>query len=313
MKLISILLLLLFQSIQAQSVIDQIDDNKTKAIAKLDLPTEKIEKVGVSGTIFIITNSSSSFNKGDFISLVFDNNLVNRAIVAKVDGGSAGIKVVKVYSNQYHKTLRPGRSVKVIRGDDSFFANLKNEKVKVVEESLIEDEDDLFNDTTLLTEDIDIEENTKRLIRTDWLAFAMGSSISSVDVNGDAKRYNQIGASFAYQFKDNAWLEGSYNINNLTNFPRANENVSLNNAIIRAKYTIAMPGFSYLQPYIGFQIVTASSSIKDPTDDEAEKIDRLPKNQVVFGTSILKRLVPGWFVRADVGTDLIALGLGIEF
>ncbi len=312
MKLIYILLLLSFQSILAQSVIDQIDDNRSKAIAKLDLPTEKIEKVGVSGTILIITNSSSSFNKGDFISLVFDNNLVNRAIVAKVDGGSAGIKIVKVYSNQYHKILSPGRSVKIIRGDDSFFANLKNQKDSD-KKSLIDDEDDLFNDTTLLSDDIDLDENTKRLIRTDWIAFAMGSSISSVDVKGSAKRYSQLGASFAYQFKDNAWLEGSYNINNLTNFPRANENVSLNNIIVRAKYTIAMPGFSYLKPYIGFQMITATSSIKDPTDEEALQLDRLPKSQVVFGASILKRLVPGWFLRADVGTDLIALGLGIEF
>jgi hypothetical protein len=311
MKLITILLLLSIQYISAQSVIDQIDDNRSQAIAKLDLPTEKIEKVGVSGTVFIISNSSSSFNKGDFISLVFDNNLVNRAIVAKVEGSSAGIKIVKVYSNQYHKILSPGRAVKIIRGDDTFFANLKNEKVD--KKSLIDDEDDLFNDTTLLSDDIDLEENTKRLIRTDWLAFAMGSSLSSVDVSGAVKRYNQLGASFAYQFKDNAWLEGSYNINNLTNYPRANENVSLNNIIFRAKYTIAMPGFSYLQPYIGFQIITASSSISNPTDDEAIQLDRLPKNQVVFGASVLKRLVPGWFVRGDLGTDLIALGLGIEF
>lgn len=312
MKLISILLLLSIQNIGAQSVIDQIDDNRSEAIAKLDLPTERIEKVGVSGTIFIISNSSSSFNKGDFISLVFDNNLVNRAIVAKVEGSSAGIKIVKVYSNQYHKILSPGRTVKIIRGDDTFFANLKNNN-NSGQKSLIDDEDDLFNDTTLLSDDIDLEENTKRLIRTDWLAFAMGSSLSSVDVSGAVKRYNQLGASFAYQFRDNVWAEASYNINNLTNYPRANENVSLNNIILRAKYTIAMPSYSYLQPYIGFQIITASSSVTAPTPDEVIQLDRLPKNQVVFGASLLKRLVPGWFLRADLGTDLMALGLGIEF
>ena len=46
---------------------------------------------------------------------------------------------------------------------------------------------------------------------------------------------------------------------------------------------------------------------------ENEQVEALNKNQVVAGVTILKRLVPGWFARADIGTDALNIGFSLEF
>ena len=78
-------------------------------------------------------------------------------------------------------------------------------------------------------------------------------------------------------------------------------------------------------PYIGFQsyqvdspnagIVEDNTSTEDQeqAQKEVDLINRLKQNNIVFGATILKRLVPGWFVKADLGTDLMSLGIAIEF
>jgi hypothetical protein len=34
-------------------------------------------------------------------------------------------------------------------------------------------------------------------------------------------------------------------------------------------------------------------------DEELQKFSELRKSTVIFGVTILKRIVPGWFIRAD--------------
>jgi hypothetical protein len=36
-------------------------------------------------------------------------------------------------------------------------------------------------------------------------------------------------------------------------------------------------------------------------------------NALVAGVTILRRLVPGWFIKADLGTDQLNIGFAIEF
>jgi len=72
-------------------------------------------------------------------------------------------------------------------------------------------------------------------------------------------------------------------------------------------------------PYLGFQSYTVSSPDAgkgtDPVKNEEELtvIDELKKSGPVFGVTILRRLVPGWFIKADLGTDVLNIGFSIEF
>jgi hypothetical protein len=72
-------------------------------------------------------------------------------------------------------------------------------------------------------------------------------------------------------------------------------------------------------PYIGFHTYTVSSPDAGKTANtvlnEAQllAIDELKKSGPVFGITALRRLVPGWFIKADIGSDIINLGFAIEF
>ncbi|MEI8346249.1 MAG: hypothetical protein WCG27_02195, partial [Pseudomonadota bacterium] len=48
-------------------------------------------------------------------------------------------------------------------------------------------------------------------------------------------------------------------------------------------------------------------------DNEIQMVKNLEKDRFIFGVSGLKRLVPGWFLKADVGLDIIGVGFGLEF
>jgi hypothetical protein len=311
------IILLLFSPnfIGAQSIIDEIsDDNGDESVvSSLDLPTETIEKIGASRTVYILSNNNSSFGKGDFISLVINNNLINRAIVAKVSGSSAGIKIVKTYNAQFAQMMRPGTQVQVIRGDDSYFTNMKKNIKKDQSESLIEDEDDLFNETTLLSEDSGLDENTKRLIRTDHLLFGTAALLGSIDSDANSTRLLQVGFNYSYQLADNIWGEAFVTQSKQTKFPAEGISTTLTNITLRGKYTVKLPAYSYLMPYVGIQMVMASTDVSELSNEDNALVNQTKETNIAFGVTLLKRLVPGWFIRADLGTDIAAAGLGIEF
>lgn len=72
-------------------------------------------------------------------------------------------------------------------------------------------------------------------------------------------------------------------------------------------------------PYIGFHSYNISSPDAGKTnnpvinEEELTAVDDLKKSGPVFGISVLRRLVPGWFIKTDIGTDIINLGFAIEF
>ncbi len=123
-KLRFIILFFVFLSvslgINAQSVLDDLsggDDSFNSA----PLANEKIEKISISKRIFILSNNERSFDKGDFISLIFNDDLVVRALAAKTKDNKSGVKIIKIYNLDLWNTLRAGSDVKVLRGDDSFY------------------------------------------------------------------------------------------------------------------------------------------------------------------------------------------------
>jgi hypothetical protein len=89
----------------------------------------------------------------------------------------------------------------------------------------------------------------------------------------------------------------------------------------RLKYNIKGPAYTYFMPYIGFKSQTVSSpdagkgTSNSPAQNEEELvvIDELAKTGPVFGVTLLRRLVPGWFIKADLGTDVLNVGFAIEF
>lgn len=322
MKVITLLILTFLINFSfAQSFVDEFEDQGSLDSFASDLPTEKITKISTSGRIIILTNSNQSFQKGDFISLVHSNKLVTRALVAKDTSDVSGIKILKIYSMELFKELRLGTEVKVIRGDDSFFKVKKKEKEE--EATLINSEEDLYS-TELLDDNLEIEDNKNRAIKTDNIISANLGFLSTLDKDKNTSRTNLFNATWAYQFDDNIWGEALYGEGVLQDFPDDGLGTKITTYTIRAKYTFAGPMFTYFQPYLGFQIVNADSpgaGVQDPDDpktdtelqNELNLVSEIQKKQVVFGVTVLKRLVPGWFLRADFGNDILNVGFSLEF
>lgn len=321
---LTFLFLSIFLSIAAtaQSVVDQIDsvDGGSFGTPAPELSTEKIEKISASGRIFILSNDSSSFAKGDFISIVMDNKLVNRCLVAKTIPGSGGIKIMKVYNPDLHKLLRPGMTVQVIRGDDSYFKIKKQKEENPEETALISDEEGLFDETTLLEDDLNLEENNNRKIKTDNIISLYLSQVEGQTPDSTTQRYSQITGAWAYQVDDNIWIEGAYGENIINDYPDGGLDTKYTSLVFKLKYTVEAPFYSYIQPYAGYQITNADSpgagsgdiSEEQRIQDE-ELVEALKQNKAVFGVTVLKRLVPGWFARLDIGSDALNFGFSLEF
>jgi hypothetical protein len=332
----SLLFLLTTASAYAQNALDDVEEEeRTEPISKEQVPSlvaETIKVIAPSKKIFILTNDNQSFSKGDFISLLILNKLVCRALVAKTnDEKLSGIKIVKIYNLELWKQLSIGKEVLVLKGDDSYYINKeKNPDQEPIkdknDDSRLQSEEDLFNSTSLSgnDDDLSLEENNRRLIKPDnLLSFNVGI-IQAQDIDGSFKKYTQLNGSWAYQLNDNVWAEGSLGTNTITDYPYTGLDTRLTNITLRAKYTFSAPLYSYFQPYVGYQTMLASSpgAGVDPGDNsrtsselaqELQLVDELKKSTIIFGVTILKRIVPGWFIKADLGTDIINGGLSIEF
>lgn len=316
------LYLFLIVAASGQSVVDQIDNAEGASFgtAAPELSTEKIEKISASGRIFILSNDSSSYAKGDFISIIVDNKLVNRCLVAKTIPGSGGIKIMKVYNPDLHKLLRPGMTVQVIRGDDSYFKIKKQKEDNPEETALIEDEEGLFDETTLLEDDLNLEENNKRKIKTDNIISLYLSQIEGQSAEQSTQRYSQITGAWAYQVDDNIWAEAAYGENIINDYPDGGLDTKYTSLVFKIKYTVEAPFYSYIQPYAGYQITNADSPGAGSGEISEEQrildeqlVEDLKQNRAVFGVTILKRLVPGWFARLDIGSDALNFGFSLEF
>ena len=327
-------MLLISTASHAQNVLDDIEeedrlDTAGSTDVAPNLVSETIKVIAPSKKIFILTNDNKTFSKGDFISLLLGNKLVCRALVAKTNEDLlSGIKIVKIYNVNLWKQLNTGKEVLVLKGDDSYYTNIEKTPKEAAEKakstSKVQDEDDLFNSTTLNDDDLSLEETSKRLIKTDNLISAGVGLIAGKDIDGASKRYTHVNGSWGYQISDNIWAELGLGTNTITDYPSTGLDSRMVNITTKIKYTFNAPFYSYIMPYVGYQVIRADSpgagvdngtgeQTPEDLENEITAVDDLKKSTVIFGATILKRVVPGWFIRADLGTDILSGGLTLEF
>lgn len=297
---------------------------RTTQFGTTELVPERIDRISESRRIFIITNQRQSFSKGDYITLVLGSDVVARALVARTTPDNlAGIKILKIYSLTQWNRLREGLEVQIIRGDDSAFIAAQREEQQEEDRGIITSSRDLFDQTTFLEDDIIFDDRSNRILTQDNIISLYLGLVEGIDTDGSMQRYRQLNGSWSHQIQDNIWIDAAYGRTVINEFPSSDISTTFTNMSLKVKYVFPAPMFSYFKPYVGYQVLSASSpqAGEDPdgtrsSDDlnaELARLDELKKNDLIFGVTFLKRLVPGWFFRADLGTDMIAGGFALEF
>ncbi len=178
-----------------------------KSSQNYQIVEEEIRKISPSKHIFILTNNNNFLNKGDFITIISNNVLVTRALVAKNADALLGIKILKIYSLEAWNKIKPDMKVQVLKGDDSSFKMGK----KHDELGAMEGDSDLkaekIDESITIDEGLGLAENGSRLIRTDNIISGSLGQISGLDVDGSSKSYLHYGISWAYQATDNVFGE----------------------------------------------------------------------------------------------------------
>ena len=305
----------------SQDVVDDIGSSVELGDSG-ELFTETIRIIARSKRVFIITNTNQMLNKGDFITLVLNQkDPVARALVGKDHQGKAGIKILKIYSLKRWAQIKRGLDIKILKGDDSFlFKKVASKKTEEEEQApKIRSEEDLY-DTKIIDEDLNMFGKDNRLIKPDnILSAAYARYTLENDITEDTEVYDQFSGAWGYQFVDNFWIEGLYGRILMSGVPAKSTQTLINNFTIRLKYTFKAPLYSFILPYIGFQMHSVSSPDAGKVENSAlaekelELVDKMQENTLVGGITILRRLVPGWFIKADIGTDQMNIGFAIEF
>ena len=316
--------LMLPLSICGQSILSEYAQNTNFPVQER-LSTEKILKISNSRKIFIMSFNNKGFSLGDFITLIHQDQHVARAIVAKTKDERVGIKIIKIYSIPLWNQLQKGLEIKVLRGDDSYFVRKKKKNKEKTEDGLSQDiaqivtNDDLFNDKTFLKEDIDSDERKKSFIKTDNLINASTGFVNTVDLDGEATRDTHFSFTWGHQLFPNLWGELAYGFSNLKGFPDKNIVTALHIFTVRMKYTIRAPFYSFINPYLGYQVTAAQAPASDIGKDEKTPeeqkalLSEIQRAGLAAGVTVLIRMVPGWFARIDMGTDIMGIGMTLEF
>ena len=311
----------------AQSSVEELDNINQELPDEISLSEERIIQKSLNNKIYILTTQSQSFARGDFISLLIDNKLVARFLVAKILNAKAGIKLTKVYSQNLISLLGEGRKVQVLRGDDSYFLQLLANSQKPKEEDddfKIKDEEDLFDESTFLEGDLDTKQtNPKRAISQDNLGSVFVNFFAGLDTSGNTQRYTHAHGTWGYQIHDNVWTELGFGRGQHKGFPASDIETTVDTFSVGMKYAFKTPLYTITMPYVSYNVLRVSSpcagktsgcdTIDSSKKNEITLLEDLGTNQIAFGVTILKRLVPGWFVRLDLGTDKLAGGLSLEF
>jgi hypothetical protein len=319
--LLSLICLFFFSQLNAQSLVNDADLGADPANVG-NVFTETIKIISDSKKIFILTNNNQQLGPGDFISLALNNNLAARAVVAKTHQDQVGIKILKIYSMAQWTQLRRDGEVQIVKGDDSLFGK-KVEAPKPEETvSKIKTEEDLYSGDVLVEDDLGtFDDNKNRNIKPDNIVSVFGSYLNADEIasKGGSVRGLEVGATWAYQFADNFFVEGLYGRAQLKNFPNDSITTLSNHLVGRIKYAIKGPLYTFFLPYVGYENYSISSPDAGKGTDavanpqEIKAVEKLKKSGGVVGVTVLRRLVPGWFVKGDFGTDRINLGFAIEF
>lgn len=290
-----------------------------------DIFSETIKIISETKKIFILTNNNQQLGPGDFISLALDNKLAARALVAKTHQGQVGIKILKIYSMSQWSKLRRNQEIQIIKGDDSTFAKKADGKNgEVAATSKITSEEDLYTGGVSADEDEPgvFDDRKNRHIKPDNIISVGGGyyTVGNIESQGGGKRaITEFNASWAYQIQDNYFLEGLYGATKINDYPGDGIQTNLTHTILRLKYNIKGPIYTYFMPYVGYHMFGVSSPEAGNTRNaqvnaqEEDAVDKLKKAGPIAGVTILRRLVPGWFIKADIGLDTLTGGFAIEF
>lgn len=321
--LITIIFSLVSTSISAQEVMDDLtraklieEDNEVSSF-----PTEVILKIAVSKKIMLLSNTNNSYQEGDYLSLILNKRLMVRVLCAKIDGQNCGIKLIRIYEDPLWIKAYEGMEVQVLRGDDAQF-KIDQDKPEVAEEP-IDVLKDLYEDDELIDSDsVEITDNKARLLKNDNIIGLSYGLLLGVDNENEPHNYGHWHFQWAYQMADNFWAEVLVGQAIIGQFPNDTLDTQITSMTIRFKYTIKAPFYSFVLPYVGYQSVVPNSpdvgvpylgSTIEDLNKELDTFDNMKRNHMIFGVTILKRIVPGWFLRVDLGNDFISSGLSLEF
>lgn len=311
-------LLVIHNYSSAQDVVESMDDNLSMQRGS-EMFVETIKLISSSRRIFILTNGNEMLSKGDFITMAKDNKACARALVAKEKDQLVGIKILKIYSLACWAQIKRNLDVQILRGDDStlFIKKVAKKETKTKKKS-IDSEEDLYDSDLTLEDDVSFDDMGNRHIKPDNLVSVTWGQRRVNDMANDLRIGNEFSGQWGYQVVDNIWAEGNIGITKYNNFPANEATTIITNFTGRLKYTIKLPFYTFALPYIGYQTYSISSNAGNTTNNavnekELNHINKLKTSQVAIGMTILHRLVPGWFFKADLGTDTMNLGVSIEF
>lgn len=300
----------------SQTVLEKLSDEEEAIAPSGALVVEKIEKISPSKRIFILSNENQAFNMGDFISLLIKDKPVARAIVAKIKENIAGIKILKIYSQTEFDVLALGNEVQIVRGDDSAYFKTKVEKD-------VPKEDDLYDSSNISEDELKEDDEKKNYIIENSSIFniALGS-IDSINLAGQSERYSQLNLQYSFQFTRNFFVNVLYGQNTVTDFPNFGLDTKLYNITARVKWTARIFWGLLLQPYAGYQVIIADSPSAGQDSSgtisqgqlnyESALIDKMEDSKFIFGLSVFIKIVPGWYVQLDLGTDILNAGFSVE-
>ena len=333
MKLFLTLLIISYfipNSTLGQSVIDDL--NEKTPVEQIvpgakEVFFETVVSISPTQRILIITNQNELYHKGDFLTLLLNKVPLSRALAAKTTNDKlGGVKILKIFDAEVWKQLKVGSEIEIVKGDDSYLwgkASKDNDQIASSEHTpIIKDEEDLYNETDLIKDEDtgSMEEHPERLIKMDNILGLDYALFQGINNDHRSTQYTHWVGFWQYQILHNVWFEAQFGQSLIGDFPGVGLDTKVNTFTFRLKYTVQMPFFSFLQPYIGAQLIRADSpgagTGNFPIEQLQEEIDLLnqtEKDQIIFGASWLKRLVPGWFFRTTVGVDFISGGFCIEF
>jgi hypothetical protein len=280
---------------------------------------ESILRVSPYKKVFVISNDSSYLNEGDYFSIYINKFFIGRFLAVKIKKSYIGIKIVNLQNQEIYNQLQAGTKINIHKGDNQLKLQEDDLSIKKKIDNSLDTEIVSVQNILDEADDLTVEDERKRAIRTDNIITYSYGQINSLSNENSKKSYPHWNGQWAHQFFDNTWLELCYGQSSMKDFPSRGASSTLNQILLRGKYTIEAPLNSYLQPYAGIRYVTISSpSPPEEMSDEEKKSEseltkKAEKKDLIFGVTLLKRLVPGWFAKADLGLDTLSIGISCEF
>jgi hypothetical protein len=314
----------------AQSVADAFrPENFDVTLAKDSLFTENVITVGATRRIFILSNENKKVIPGDYVTMIsMEGKMLARGIVVKLRDDKTGIRVKKIYDAMEWNKIKEDDDLQLLKGDDSLYSKMQKGEASASEDLQIGQGDQLNADFQLLSGESGVDlsrqskfEDTKNLgvINTPNILTAGIGRIRAAGTDFTDKNYINYQFSFMHQFAKNIWPEITYSYSELKKFPAVDIDTGLHIVSLKIRVAFDLGFYTYLLPYAGIKKAFADSpGAGDNPDDVAANneitlLNDVEAPQAVYGVSVFKRLVPSWLFRVDVGNEMIALGLGIEF